>query len=334
MSASVHRRPGHGPGFEKALPLDSVRKALDLLVACEAPLSIDGGCFPGLPARRITLGELQGVLLRRDCPLATRDAVWEHLVVRARTDGMPWNIACCGMALPALAAICAWMSRRFPDSPYDIHAEVLAGFLAGLRSVDVDRPGIMIRLRWTAFRAGYAALHEALDAPMPIAPGTQTPIVSTPDGHLDLVLARAVRWGVLTRTEADLIGTTRLDRVRIADWARTHERTVGAAYKARRRAEQRLVAFLREPPVTTDATDPVAGHVLAEPLPAATSPRFGRPMPAPPSRSVAGNATSASPAHGSLRDRMSKSPRAMGLPLHKGASPARPRISSEADRCA
>ncbi|MEU6355698.1 hypothetical protein ABZ896_41340 [Streptomyces sp. NPDC047072] len=172
------------------------------------------------------------------------------------------------MALPALAGVARRLAEGFPGDPFDVHAEVLSGFLGALVTIDVARPKVMPRLRWAAYRQGFAALMEALDAPTPAAPGFRSAAPRPPWGHPDLVLARAVRESVLTRTEADLIGATRLDKTSVDDWAVQHQTTANATYKLRRRAEARLVVFLRGETQDTDPDDPVAVSVLGS-LPSA-----------------------------------------------------------------
>lgn len=260
---------GHVPS-----PLDTARECFTLLVTGPQALSLDGRSFSGLPDRRIPLDELRDRMLRRRCPWRTRDAVWAHLVRQSREHGATWTLACAGMALPALAGVARWLTARFPGEVFDVHAEVLGGFLAALATVDVDRPRVLVRLRWASYRAGFAALSEALDAPTPVGRGFQSAPPRQPWGHPDLVLARAVRQSVLNRTEADLIGATRLDETPITDWADRHGMSHEAAYKARQRAERRLVAFLRDQTVTTDPDDPVASYVTDELVP--TSPRPGQ----------------------------------------------------------
>ncbi|MDI5964040.1 hypothetical protein [Streptantibioticus silvisoli] len=166
------------------------------------------------------------------------------------------------MALPALAGVAQWLSARFPGEVYDVHAEVLAGFLNALTTVDLDRPRVLVRLRWSAYRQGLAALTEALDAPAPTSPEFHSAPPRPPWGHPDLVLDKAVGAGVLTRTEADLIGDTRLDEVSVTEWADRNHTTGAAAYKARRRAELRLVAYLRDEARDTDGDDPVATEAM------------------------------------------------------------------------
>ncbi|MDQ0772877.1 hypothetical protein QF026_001343 [Streptomyces aurantiacus] len=195
----------------------------------------------------------------------------------------------------------------------------------------MDRPQVLVRLRWAAYRAGFAALSEALDAPMPMASAFRSAAPKPPWGHPDLVLARAVRQSVLTQTEADLIGATRLDETPITNWADRHQMSNEAAYKARQRAERRLVAFLREQTAATDPDDPVSSCL----------PTIGPRTPSRPTR------TRRSPCVTAMRqDRpaepVGKSPVAVsksgadsGLLGCGGSTPAlAPRVSPEAPRCA
>ena len=258
--------------------LDIARDTFTWLVAGPSPVSLNGRLFPGLPHRRIALDEVRDHLLARRCPQATRDAVWAHLVLQARSQGATWTVAAVGVALPALTSVAATLSSRFAGDPADVHAEVLRGFLAALAVVDLRRPRIMLRLRWAAYRSGYRALVEALDGPTPVAPGFRSTPPHTPWGHPDLVLARAVADGVLTRTEADLIGATRLEDESVAEWAVRHQTGEWAVYKARKRAELRLAAYLRDAIADEDPADPLASQVansmaLARRTTAAGSPR-------------------------------------------------------------
>ncbi|MEV0220292.1 hypothetical protein [Streptomyces sp. NPDC050704] len=262
---------------DRQLPLDIARECFTLLVTGPQPLSLDCRDLPGLPDGQVPLDELLRRLLRGNCPRATKDAVWSVLVRRSRAEGATWTLACAGMALPALAKVSGQLTARYPADPYDVHAEVLSGFLAALATVDLDRPRVLVRLKWAAYRRGFAALSEELDAPTPVGPGFESAPPRHPWGHPDLVLASAVRAGVLTRTEADLIGSTRLDEESVTDWAVAHGATVGAVYKARRRAEYRLIEFLREGIRTGGEEDPVAGAAMANVASPAT-PRPGHRM--------------------------------------------------------
>ena len=59
-----------------------------------------------------------------------------------------------------------------------------------------------------------------------------------------MVLARAVAAGVITAAEAELIGATRLEDVSVAGYAQRLGKAPKAVYKARDRAEERLVAAI------------------------------------------------------------------------------------------
>ena len=228
----------------EAMPLDAARNAFTWLVTGPDPVSVDGRLFPGLPTRRLPLNEVRARLLHRGCALGTRDAVWAHLVLRSRTEGATWTLGCVGVALPALTRIAATLTAQFAGDPSDIHAAVLMGFVTELERIDLRRPRIMLRLRWAAYRAGHTALREALDAPVPVGHRCRCGEPAPVWGHPDFVLARAVAENVITASEAELIGSTRLEDHPLAEAARQRGVSYGAAAQARRRAEQRLAAYL------------------------------------------------------------------------------------------
>ncbi|MBB5808888.1 hypothetical protein F4560_008656 [Saccharothrix ecbatanensis] len=239
-------------GFERdSMPLDAARSAFEWLVAGPRPVSVDGRLFPGLPARRVPLDELRDRLLRRRCPQTLRDAAWAHLVLLARTEGGAWTVGAVGVALPALISIAATLSAKFAGDPSDIHAAVLAGFVAELGEIDLRRPRVMLRLRWAAYRAGHACVREELDAPVPSGHGFRSTVPPPPWGHPDFVLARAVAEHAITSSEAELIGSTRLEGVPLAAAAAERNLSYQAAKKARQRAEHRLVAYLLDDTTAT-----------------------------------------------------------------------------------
>ena len=249
------RRPGRQRRPADPNALDLARDAFTALVTGPRPLALDGRDFPGLPDRRLPLSQVRTLLLARSCPQETRDAVWRDLVTRSRRDGRAWTVGCVGVALPALTTITAQLTDRFVEDPADIAAAVLTGFLAALSSADLGRPRVMLRLRWAAYRAGHAALSEALHAPPPVASGVGSLLPQLPWGHPDLVLARAVADAAITGLEADVIGATRLEETAVADWAAAHGMGTWAVYKLRKRAEQRLVTYLLD----TDTDTAIGG---------------------------------------------------------------------------
>jgi hypothetical protein len=229
------------PGFEAA------QQTFRLLTTGPQPLSIDGRLFEGLPNRIVDLGELARLLPAT--PAETQDAVWADLVRRAQTDSPDWVIGAVGVALASLIKIACELCTGYSGELEDIHNEVLAGFCRRLRTLDPDAGRIFARLYWAARRDGaklrnaeseYAARTWHSD---PVEP-------PKPAGHPDLVLAQAVRDGVLSPWEADVISVTRLENpentvfvTRLA--ARSGMSRAQLRY-ARAQAEGRLARYLSD----------------------------------------------------------------------------------------
>jgi hypothetical protein len=244
------------PFHRDALPLDSARAAYTLLITGPNPLLVDGRFFPGLPRRYVPLDELSALLRDPHLPIATIDSAWAHLVTRSRDEGSAWTVACIGLALHALIPIVARLSARYADDPRDIHSAVLTGFLTELAHMDLSRPGVMWRLRCAALRAGHVFIRDALNRPAPTDDDFCSDEPAPPWGHPDFVLARAVAEGVITGAQAELIGSTRLEPEYTLSQAAADR---GVSYKAieqvRRRAERKLVAWLREQAAHNDPSD-------------------------------------------------------------------------------
>jgi hypothetical protein len=238
--------------------LDVASDSFALLVTGPRPLSLNGRHFPGLPPRLLPLDEVRDLLLAGMCPQSTTDAVWTHLVTQARSRDPQWIVGTVGTALPALISVAARLSRSCPEDPADVQAEVLRGFLDALPNVDIDRPWIISRLRWAAYRSGHAALVKTYQTARERAATAPSDPISS---HPDFVLAQAVAEGVLTPLAVDLIGATRLESVSVKDWAAQRGISEWAAYKARRRAELRLAQYLHRR--MTDAEDDITEHVAA-----------------------------------------------------------------------
>jgi hypothetical protein len=221
--------------------LDAARAAFSKVVLEPSAPRLDGRQIDGLPDEPISPPRLAQLLLDRACPQSTRDDAWRTIVTRARADER-WSLCAVGLALPALTSVVARLTRASDaEDTADIAAEVLIGFLAALHIVELDRPRIMLRLRWSAYRAGLAELRRARHRAVPLERDAAAAATS---GHPDLVLATAVRERVITRLGAQVIGATRLDGETVSAWAQEHGLSPWAAYKVRQRAEQRLITWL------------------------------------------------------------------------------------------
>ncbi|MDI6101201.1 hypothetical protein QLQ12_21540 [Actinoplanes sp. NEAU-A12] len=220
-------------------PFDVAANSFRLLTTGPEPLSIDGATLGGgLPRRRIPLSELSAILMHPSCGYATSDQVWRLLISRARTDGPAWVVGAVGVALPGLHPA-AYRLRTFSG---DVQAELLAAFVTALRTVKPGGTKVAQRLLSATFTAARAALRT--DEPRTNAL-VQAPVSAPTAGHPDVVLTRAVATGVITPREAELIGATRLDEVSVADYAARLGKATKAVYKARDRAEERLVTAIR-----------------------------------------------------------------------------------------
>jgi hypothetical protein len=225
-------------------PLDVAETTFRLLTAGPSPLSMDGRRLGhGLPRRRIPLPELASILMHPSTNYEARDETWRLLVTRARTAGPGWVVGAVGVALPGLRAAAHRLHHTYS---VDVQAELLAGFVVALRNVELDAPRVAQRLCSTAFVAARAALRASEPARAEVAsvaPGSALP--PPPFGHPDFVLARAVQAGVITAAEAELIGATRLEEISTTEYAQRSGQARWAVYKARARAEARLVAAIR-----------------------------------------------------------------------------------------
>jgi hypothetical protein len=242
-------------------PLDVAERTFQLLITTPPPLAVDGRELGyGLPARLIVLGELRALLLHPATGPAARDAAWRLLVDRARWAGSAWVVGAVGMAMPGLRGAAGRLARS--TGADDVQADLLAGFVTALQTVEVDRPRICSRLVTAAHTAARAAARaEAARCGLAAGiPGPGTP--AAPWGHPDFVLARAVAAGVITAGEAELIGATRLEDVSLAAYADHSGISRWAAYKQRSSAEARLVAAIRDGALTDPDTETITEATL------------------------------------------------------------------------
>lgn len=269
--------PAHDPrasrlGSSGECLLDEIERRFRLLCAGPQSLAVDGAQLGhGLPRRLIPLPELSAVLMHPSCGFAARDAAWRLLVTRARTSGASWAVGAVGVALPGLRRAASRLAHRFSG---DTQAALVTEFVAALGRVDIDQAGVVSRLvdaAQTAARIALRAFEPAASGEANFAPASALP--PPPYGHPDLVLARAVAVGVLSVQEADMIGTTYLEDVSVAEYADRTGQSRWAVYKRRKAAETRLVEAIRSGALT----DPDAYMIIEATLTTAPDPEaYGR----------------------------------------------------------
>jgi len=244
---SVHEWPSS--------PLDAAERAFSLLVQPPTHVGFDGRGFAGLPEDILPLDELRELLLSPATAVVVRDAVWRDLVIRARRDGPAWVVAAVGLAMPGLRRVAGMLAAGWRGDTDDLDAELIAGLVARLKSIDLEMPRICGRLIDAGLRAARRARDADSDAQLVHveAVGPTAPI--QPWDHPDLILARAVAAAVIDIDEARLIGATRLEAATLGQLAAALHITISQAKLWREDAEARLVAAIR------------AGELAFAPLP-------------------------------------------------------------------
>jgi hypothetical protein len=144
--------------------------------------------------------------------VAVRNTVWAELL--SRRDGPAWVVGATGIGMSPLRHIAGVLSTVAVDELADVEGEVLAGFLAALRAVDPSRPRVEERLVWGALRAGLNLVNGKSRARLPW--GACLPVLAAvppvPWGPGPRpMLVQAVRMGILSRFEHELLTLTRLD---------------------------------------------------------------------------------------------------------------------------
>jgi len=152
------------------------------------------------------------------------------------------------VALPGLTRAVASLAAACHGDPRDLETEVLTGFLEAVQHLDTDELDdipLASRLTWAAFRAGRAlAYRDAAWAARRRDLDESCRPPARPSGHPDFVLAAAVRRGVLTAADAQLIGASRLEGIPLSQLAAETGSRHDSLCRRRAKAEKRLTRAL------------------------------------------------------------------------------------------
>jgi hypothetical protein len=242
----THSQP-RGTGNGAVRPFDLLDRSFQLLVGEPAPLALDGVAVDGLPDRPIPLDELRSMLLHPSVGFDTRDTALTWLVGRAQTEGGAWLVGLAGVLLPGIGRRVYPLCRAFPRLAHDLEAEALAGLLQAVRAWRCGEDRVATRLVWAAARAAHRLLgREAAVGEREVSVGLDLEPPARLATHGELVLDQAVRAGVLSQLDAELIAATRVEEVPLrllaGRWGASYE----ALRKRRQRAEAALVGWLRD----------------------------------------------------------------------------------------
>lgn len=224
--------------------LAAAERAFHLLTCPPAPLGFDARGITDLPPQILPLDELRRLLISARTSRPVRDQVWREVVIRARRDGPAWVIAAVGLAMPGLRRTAGRLAAGWHGDTADWDAELLTGFLARLRTVDLDEPRICGRLIDAGARAVKQVREREEDASIVHVEGAWSLPPHQPWDHPDWVLARAVALAVIDPDEHLLISATRLDDVSLSVVADKIGISVPLAASWRRKAERRLATAI------------------------------------------------------------------------------------------
>ena len=224
-------------------PFDTLEATFALLASGPDPLAVDGCGVAGLPDRPVPVGGLKARLLHPSTGFETRDVIVGELVARSQAEGGRWSIALAGVLLPGLRRAVWPLVQARPGRADDIESEALTAFLSAVAGCEPGRARLASRLCWLARIGAQRLCHAELVEPHP----GSDPVSGSPPrpwGHPDLVLAAAVRAGVICAADAELISATRLGGTDLAEAAERLGLGYWACHKRRRRAESALVEWV------------------------------------------------------------------------------------------
>lgn len=227
-----------------ASPFEALESEFRRLSEATPPLTVDGvELGPPFPSRAIAVAELRGILLHPSTPYGAQNRAVALLVQRGSDEGGDWLAAAAGVLLPGLWSALAVYFKLPHVDPHEVEAEALADLIQAIRrceEVDHVAPRIISR---AARRTKRRVASEALSTGRHVTPLSAEP--HRPWGHPDFVLGEAVKAGVLSPDEAELIGETRVGDISLDAYSRTTGIGLSCLKMRRLRAEPRLISWLR-----------------------------------------------------------------------------------------
>ncbi|MEY9963344.1 hypothetical protein ABIA33_001377 [Streptacidiphilus sp. MAP12-16] len=236
----------------EAEPLRQVEAEFRGLVEREVPLALEtGGLAEGLPAEAVDVVRLRSLLLHPSLGYPERAAVWGRLIELTREPGelgAQWRLAAVGMVAWGLRRIAGRVCRELPEHNADLQQVILeAAWQALLKAQDTpagEAGKIASRIVWAADRAARAYVKgEAARAAHTDMLGEPHTAARQPI-HPDALLTLAVRQGVLSTSEAALVGDYRLGGISTRTLAEQAGVSPQAVDKRRQRAERALTSAI------------------------------------------------------------------------------------------
>jgi hypothetical protein len=200
----------------------------------------------GFADRVIPVTELRAMLLHPACDHMRRQQAWIAVVNKARGKGGAWMIAAVGLVMPGLKRVAARIPADLPCERAEVEQEMLAAVLEELARMEMGRGSIPARLCAAADRAMHRIVYRVFAEAGRNAPLNHAVPPPRPFGHPDFVLRQAVTDGVISESDAELIGRTRLEGIHPARLAVEYGITLRQVFRRRARAEEHLATALHE----------------------------------------------------------------------------------------
>jgi hypothetical protein len=207
-------------------------------------ISVDGSQLAqDLPARRIPLDELRVLLLHGAVSFETKDRVLGRVAARAQAGDDAWVVAFAGLLMPGLKRVARRLRLNGGVDTREVGSEVVIGLLEALAHLDPCRDRIAASVCWEVYRRAYRATVQRDDSPLPL--NDHLGVRTLTGLHPEELIARAVRAGVVTPDEAELVAATRIEQRSVSDVARSLGLPRYRLAKRRLRAEARIAELLR-----------------------------------------------------------------------------------------
>ncbi len=228
-------------------PLADIERTFRWATQAPALLALNGAAIASdLPPGLLPLDELRQLLLHSGLSYATKDRVLGLVASRAQAGDELWTVGFAGLLMPGLKRIARRLRQAPGVDPAEVGPEVVVALLEAITEVDPAGERLAARLCWATYRSAARALGvRRRTAWEPEWPTFTLPGSAMPSTNPEEVIARAVRAGVITVDDAELIAQTRLEGQRITDVAASLALPAARLQKRRERAEARLTELLR-----------------------------------------------------------------------------------------
>lgn len=230
-------------------PLETVKSAFAQLRAAPAEMSLRLPPVPIGPVNRVMdLEQIHGAIHRPGADPAVRSLVWAAVMRKARHRDTGWFLVAAGLAYPKLVHKARLLAANFASDTVEDQADLIEAFLKAVCDINVeDRsiPDLGAAAAWRAYTAVRRERRRELTAPVCAPLCSESAAPAPVARHPDILLARAVRLGVITGDEAEYIGRSYLEDTPIAEivaWAGISRATF---FRHRAAAETRLIAAIR-----------------------------------------------------------------------------------------